>query len=298
MRSRGHRRGRGSRPGHTINGVGERAATDIIRIIANLQPSTVRMLANPHVCSTWTEASSSLRVGEHEPDPRARRMSQQRVRPQGGCTVHASAEDTSTYEQYRPSRSDTRRFSSASSRAASKHFAANAAEVRHRARHGAARRVGWRKFRIGRAGYQFEAARPARAVLRKEIGRYRKFFELEHYRGFVLRWRQKEEAPLSNFRAKTAPTKPPKPRPPPPHRCVKHSARFALRLRAAGVGGHLLRCPSLTALCTPETRRFLFPILVVSANVNVPTIVPSPTLSILETVCCASYSLTTRTQGL
>jgi 2-isopropylmalate synthase len=107
----------------------------------------------------------------------------------GGMHVHAVQKDVSTYEHVSPeSVGNTRKILISELSGASNIAAKAGKRFDIAADRAVQRRVLERVQDLENAGFQFEAAEASfELLLRKEIGRYRQFVDLEHYRVIVLR---------------------------------------------------------------------------------------------------------------
>jgi 2-isopropylmalate synthase len=175
----------------TINGVGERCGNmDLLPLIANLQIKYGFACLQPGTLPRITEVSryvyetANLNLVPGQPY-----VGSSAFAHKGGMHVHAVQKDVSTYEHVSPETvGNTRRvliseMSGASNIAAKagKKFDIESDKV-------TLRKVLEKVQELENAGYQFEAAEASfELLLRKEIGRYRKFFELHHYRVSVLK---------------------------------------------------------------------------------------------------------------
>jgi 2-isopropylmalate synthase len=175
----------------TINGVGERCGNmDLLPLIANLrlkycvdclQPDSLRHLTevSRYVYET---ANLNLVAGQPYVGPSA-------FAHKGGMHVQAVQKDVSTYEHVDPEAvGNTRRIliselsgvSNIATKAGRKFDLENDKVT--------LRNVLERVKNLENEGYQFEAAEASfELLLRKEIGRYRRFFELDHYRVVILK---------------------------------------------------------------------------------------------------------------
>ena len=131
-----------------------------------------------------------LRDGEHEPRLRASRTSAAARSPtRAGCTC------TRCRRTRAPTSTCRRRRSATRARSWSASCPARATSPPRRARSSTSRTTRrrcarcWRRVQdLENAGYQFEAAEASfELLLRKEIGRYQQFFDLDHYRVVVLK---------------------------------------------------------------------------------------------------------------
>ncbi len=175
----------------TINGVGERCGNmDLVPLIANLQlkykvdclrPGTLKRLTD---VSRYVYETANLNLVPGQPyvGPSA-------FAHKGGMHVHAVQKDVSTYEHVSPEAvGNTRRVlvselsgvSNIATKAGKKFNIENDKPT--------LKKVLQRVQDMENAGYQFEAAEASFELLvRKELGRIREFFSLDHYRVVVLK---------------------------------------------------------------------------------------------------------------
>jgi 2-isopropylmalate synthase len=108
--------------------------------------------------------------------------------------VHAVQKDTSTYEHVSPYDVGNTRKIIVSELSGASNIAAKAGEKFNISDDKATLRKVLEKVQdLEHAGYQFEAAEGSfELLLRKEIGRHKRFWELEHYRVVVLKMEGKE----------------------------------------------------------------------------------------------------------
>jgi 2-isopropylmalate synthase len=188
----------------TINGVGERCGNmDLIPLIANLQLKYGFDCLRPGRLTKLTELSrfvyetANLNLVSGQPY-----VGSSAFAHKGGMHVHAVQKDASTYEHVSPELvGNTRKIliselSGASNIAAKagKKFDIESDKV-------VLRRVLERVQDLENIGYQFEAAEASfELLLRKEIGRYHQFFQLDHYRVVVLKAESNE--PISEATVK------------------------------------------------------------------------------------------------
>ncbi|HEY7087391.1 MAG TPA: citramalate synthase [Tepidisphaeraceae bacterium] len=175
----------------TINGVGERCGNmDLIPLVANLQLKYELECLRPGTLQHLTEVSryvyetANMNLISGQPYVGASAFAHK-----GGMHVHAVQKDTSTYEHVSPdSVGNTRRIliselsgvSNIATKAGKKFDLENDKAT--------LRKVLEKIQEMENAGYQFEAAEASFELLvRKEVGRHHKFFDLEHYRVQVLR---------------------------------------------------------------------------------------------------------------
>ena len=175
----------------TINGVGERCGNmDLVVFVANLQlkyqfnclqPGTLKHLTD---ASRYVYETANLNLSSSQPY-----VGTSAFAHKGGMHVHAVQKDATTYEHVSPETvGNTRRIlvselsgvSNIATKAGRKFDIENDKVVQ--------RKVLQRVQDLENIGYQFEVAEASFELLvRKEIGRYREFFTLDHYRIVVLR---------------------------------------------------------------------------------------------------------------
>jgi 2-isopropylmalate synthase len=174
----------------TINGVGERCGNmDLIPLSANIQLKLKLDCLRPGTLARATEVSrfvyetANMNLQSGQPYVGSGAFAHK-----GGMHVHAVQKDATTYEHVAPeSVGNTRRIlvselSGASNIAAKvgKKFDLENDKV-------ALRKVLESVQDLENAGYQFESADASFELLvRKQIGRHRQFFKLDHYRVTVL----------------------------------------------------------------------------------------------------------------
>ena len=175
----------------TINGVGERCGNmDLLPLVANLQLKYGYDCLQPGRLIHLTEVSRyvyetanlNLVAGQPYVGPSA-------FAHKGGMHVHAVQKDASTYEHVSPEAVGNTRKILVSEMSGASNIAAKAGKKFDiESDKATLRRVLERVQDLENAGYQFEAAEASfELLLRREIGRYRKFFELDHYRVVILK---------------------------------------------------------------------------------------------------------------
>lgn len=175
----------------TINGVGERCGNmDLVALIANLQLKYQLDCLRPGTLTHLTEVSrfvyetANMNLITGQPYVGASAFAHK-----GGMHVHAVQKDANTYEHVSPeSVGNTRRILISEMSGAS-NIAAKAGKKFNLENDKATLRSVLEQVQdLENAGYQFEAAEASfELLLRKQIGRHRKFFNLEHYRVVVTR---------------------------------------------------------------------------------------------------------------
>jgi 2-isopropylmalate synthase len=177
----------------TINGVGERCGNmDLIPLIANLnlkygldvlQASTLRKLTD---ASRFVYETANMNLNAGQPFVGASAFAHK-----GGMHVHAVQKNTSTYEHIDPELvGNSRRILVSELSGASNIAATVGRKFEIESDREAQKRVLNRVVTLENDGYQFEAATASFELLvRREVGRYRSFFDLEHYRVVILKTR-------------------------------------------------------------------------------------------------------------
>ena len=190
----------------TINGVGERCGNmDLIPLIANLRlkyqldclaPDTLQRLTETSRY-VYETANMNLVSGQPYVGPSA-------FAHKGGMHVHAVQKDVSTYEHIAPETVGNSRRILISEMSGASNIAAKAGrKFDIESDKVTLRRVLERVQTLENEGYQFEAAEASfELLLRKEIGRYRQFFELEHYRVAVLKTAAEESVSEATVKLK------------------------------------------------------------------------------------------------
>lgn len=190
----------------TINGVGERCGNmDLIPLIANLQlkykldclaPGTLPQLTE---VSRFVYETANLNLNPGQPY-----VGTSAFAHKGGMHVHAVQKDVSTYEHVSPeSVGNSRKILISEMSGASNIVAKAGRKFDIESDKAVLRKVLERVQELENAGYQFEAAEASfELLLRKEIGRYRRFFDLEHYRVVILK--MSAEAAVSEATVKIA----------------------------------------------------------------------------------------------
>jgi len=175
----------------TMNGVGERCGNmDLIPLIANLQLKYKLDCLRPGTLAKATDASRYVyEIANYNLVPGQPYVGASAFAHKGGMHVHAVQKDASTYEHVTPeSVGNTRKIlvsemsgvSNIATKAGKKFNIENDKET--------LRRVLGRVQDLENLGYQFEAAEASfELLLRKEIGRHKPFFHLDHYRVSVLK---------------------------------------------------------------------------------------------------------------
>jgi 2-isopropylmalate synthase len=175
----------------TMNGVGERCGNmDLIPLIANLQLKYKLDCLHPGTLRHLTDASRYVyEIANYNLVPGQPYVGSSAFAHKGGMHVHAVQKDVSTYEHVAPETvGNTRKIlvselsgvSNIATKAGKKFDVENDKET--------LRRVLMKVQDLENLGYQFEVAEASfELLLRKEIGRYRTFFDLDHYRVSVIK---------------------------------------------------------------------------------------------------------------
>ena len=188
----------------TVNGVGERCGNmDLVSLVATLQLKYKLHCLRPGTLKRLTEVSrflyetANLNLVPSQPYVGASAFAHK-----GGMHVHAVQKDATTYEHVPPDTiGNTRRIliselsgvSNIVTKAGKKFDIENDKTVLRRILH--------KVQNLENAGYQFEAADASfELLLRREIGRYRDFFTLDHYRVVILK--ADDKAPIAEATVK------------------------------------------------------------------------------------------------
>src|SRR5438552_1691766 len=175
----------------TINGVGERCGNmDLIPLIANLQlkykldclaPGTLQHLTD---VSRYVYETANLNLVPGQPYVGASAFAHK-----GGMHVHAVQKDVTTYEHITPEAVGNSRKVLISELSGVSNIATKAGKKFDLENDKATlRRVLEKVQELENEGFQFEAAEASfELLMRKQIGRYRAFFALDHYRIVVLK---------------------------------------------------------------------------------------------------------------
>ena len=175
----------------TINGVGERCGNmDLIPLIANLQLKynfdclREGRLQRLTEVSRYVYETANLNLVPGQPY-----VGSSAFAHKGGMHVHAVQKDVSTYEHVTPETIGNSRKILISEMSGASNIAAKAGrKFDIESDKALQRRVLEKVQDLENVGYQFEAAEASfELLLRKEIGRYHPFFELDHYRVVILR---------------------------------------------------------------------------------------------------------------
>jgi 2-isopropylmalate synthase len=174
----------------TINGIGERCGNaDLTSIIPNLAlKMNYEVLANPDCLKKMTEISryvyevANLNLHENQPFVGSAAFAHK-----GGMHVHAILKDTSTYEHIDPSAvGNTRKVLVSELSGASNVLAKSG--LNQIADKAIVKKILTQVQNLENEGYQFEAADASfHLLVLQALGKYRKFFALDHYRIVIYR---------------------------------------------------------------------------------------------------------------
>ncbi|MDB5297145.1 MAG: leuA 1, partial [Phycisphaerales bacterium] len=183
----------------TINGVGERCGNmDLLPLIANLRLKYgLDCLAGDTLANLTDTSRFVYEVANVVPVSGQPYVGPSAFAHKGGMHVHAVQKDASTYEHVAPETVGNGRKVLVSEMSGQSNIAATVgAKFGIAADRDAMRRVLTKVQDLENEGYQFEAAGASYELLvRREIGRHRTFFDLDHYRCVILR--QNGGQPLS-----------------------------------------------------------------------------------------------------
>jgi 2-isopropylmalate synthase len=188
----------------TINGVGERCGNmDLLPFIANLRIKYQLDCLAGDTLKHLTETSRYVyEIANLNPVTGQPYVGSSAFAHKGGMHVHAVQKDASTYEHVSPESVGNSRKVLVSEMSGQSNIAAKAGKKFDIEQDkDALRRVLGRVQDLENQGYQFEAAEASfELLLRREIGRYRSFFQLDHYRCVILR--QVGQEPVSEVTVK------------------------------------------------------------------------------------------------
>ena len=188
----------------TINGVGERCGNmDLLPLIANLQLKYNHDCLLPGRLKHLTEVSRYVyETANLNLVPGQAYVGSSAFAHKGGMHVHAVQKDASTYEHVSPEAVGNTRKILVSELSGASNIAAKAGRKFDIEQDKATlRRVLEKVQDLENAGYQFEAAEASfELLLRREIGRYRKYFDLDHYRVVILK--MKDSQPIAEATVK------------------------------------------------------------------------------------------------
>lgn len=188
----------------TVNGFGERCGNmDLMALIANLQLKYKLDCLRPGALKSLTEVSRFVyETANMNLQPGQPYVGASAFAHKGGMHVHAVQKDVSTYEHVPPETVGNTRRILVSELSGVSNIATKAGRKFNLEEDKATLRKVLEKVQdLENAGYQFEVAEASfELLLRKQIGRYRKFFDLDHYRIVVLK--QNSNDPVSEATVK------------------------------------------------------------------------------------------------
>ena len=180
----------------TINGVGERCGNmDLLPLVANLQLKYGYDCLQTGRLKHLTEVSRYVyETANLNLVPGQAYVGSSAFAHKGGMHVHAVQKDSSTYEHVSPEAVGNTRKILVSELSGASNIAAKAGKKFDiESDKSTLRRVLEKVQDLENAGYQFEAAEASfELMLRREIGRYRRYFELDHYRVVILKMKDSE----------------------------------------------------------------------------------------------------------
>jgi 2-isopropylmalate synthase len=175
----------------TINGVGERCGNvDLLPLIANLQLKYGLDCLIPGTLTRLTEVSHYVyETANQNLVPGQPYVGSSAFAHKGGMHVHAVQKDAGTYEHVSPDTvGNTRKILISEMSGLSNIAAKVGKKFDIESDKSTLRKVLERVQDLENAGYQFEAAEASfELMLRREIGRYHTFFDLDRYRVVVQR---------------------------------------------------------------------------------------------------------------
>lgn len=175
----------------TINGIGERCGNaDLTAIIPNLVLKLGRRaLPKPLHLQKLTEVSryvyemANLNLSEHQPFVGTAAFAHK-----GGMHVHAILRDTASYEHIEPEQVGNTRKVLVSELSGASNVLAKSGLIKQLQDKTVIRKVLNKLQDLENAGYQFEAAEASFHLLTlKILGKYKKAFDLDHYRVVILK---------------------------------------------------------------------------------------------------------------
>jgi 2-isopropylmalate synthase len=175
----------------TVNGVGERCGNmDLLPFVANLRLKYKLDCLAGDTLKHLTEASRYVyEIANQNPVSGQPYVGASAFAHKGGMHVHAVQKDASTYEHVSPETVGNSRKVLVSEMSGQSNIAAKAGKKFDLAQDKETlRRVLGRVQDLENEGYQFESAEASfELLLRREIGRHRTFFDLDHYRCVILK---------------------------------------------------------------------------------------------------------------
>ncbi len=175
----------------TINGVGERCGNmDLTTLIANLQLKYKLDCLRHGTLQHLTEVSRYVyEIANYNLSPGQPYVGSSAFAHKGGMHVHAVQKDASTYEHVTPEEVGNTRKILISEMSGASNIAAKAGRKFNIEDDKATlRKVLEQVQTLENEGFQFEVAEASfELLLRKQIGKYRTFFNLDHYRVVILK---------------------------------------------------------------------------------------------------------------
>jgi 2-isopropylmalate synthase len=175
----------------TINGVGERCGNmDLTTLIGTLSAKYRRECLQPSSLAKLTELSRYVYdLSNTPPIPGQPYVGPSAFAHKGGMHVHAVQKDTSTYEHVDPATVGNVRKILISELSGASNIAATAGKrFGLEGDRATLKRVLDKVCELENRGWAFEVAEASFELLvRREIGKYKPFFELQHYRVEILR---------------------------------------------------------------------------------------------------------------
>ncbi len=188
----------------TINGVGERCGNmDLLTLIANLQLKYKLDCLQPGKLEKLTETSRYVyEIANMNPVTGQPFVGQSAFAHKGGMHVHAVQKDSTTYEHVSPESVGNSRKVIVSELSGASNIAAKAGrKFNIENDKDVLRKVLVQVQDLENAGFQFESAEASfELLLRRQIGRYRSFYDLTHYR--VVIFKQKTQTPMAEASVK------------------------------------------------------------------------------------------------
>ncbi len=188
----------------TINGVGERCGNmDLLTLIANLQLKYKLDCLQPGKLEKITEVSRYVyEIANMNPVNGQPFVGQSAFAHKGGMHVHAVQKDSTTYEHVSPESVGNNRKVLVSELSGASNIAAKAGKkFQIENEKEVLRKVLGKVQDLENAGFQFESAEASfELLLRREIGRYRSFFDLGHYR--LVIFKQDTQVPMAEASVK------------------------------------------------------------------------------------------------
>ncbi len=175
----------------TMNGFGERCGNmDLVPLVANLQLKYKLDCLRPGTLQSLTEVSRYVyEIANLNLIPGQPYVGSSAFAHKGGMHVHAVQKSVSTYEHVAPETVGNTRKILVSELSGVSNIATKAGKKFNLEQDKATLRKVLEKVQdLENAGYHFEVAEASfELLLRKQINRYRRFFDLEHYRVIVLK---------------------------------------------------------------------------------------------------------------